>query len=296
MKSKISVLLIITILIMSLCGCGGKEVVVSYNEGDETVKADALFEEGNAEELRLLCEIISGNNDDPESRDNFFYYMLIKIASIAENNEEDKYEIALDVLDTCLSLPLTKAVVSDGLKQYYSIIDSRLTEKTKEYLIGKWKRTDSTLLTGTTVEVKETENGLVSVITGLPDDDTLKFRIGDVKWDNIQFSNHKMFYFFDLTTEEIKGVENYYKDETSAAYIYSGATARINFDNNSITVRYEKDDMTSGASQIWVKVGSEDENVGYEELITENIEVGISDEILDDEAPAEADENAEEAN
>ena len=266
MKSKISLFLIIAIFTLCLSACSGtKEVEVSYEEGIETVRADKLFEKNSAEALKALCRVMSKNNDDPQKRDNFFYYMIIKVATIAENNEEDKYETALEVIDTCLTLPLTQAVVSDNMKKYYNIIDTRLTEKTKKYLIGKWKRADTTLMAGSTVEVTEGENGLVAKITGLPDSE-LKFKIGDIKWDNIQFANRKMFFFSDLSTEENEGIENYYKDAASAVYIYAGATGKINFDNNTIAIQYEKSDMTSGGTQLWVKMGTEHENLGFDVL------------------------------
>lgn len=273
---------------LSLCGCsGGEEVVVSYEEGDETLRADMLFEEGSTAELKLLCKTMSGNNDDPETRDNFFYYILIKIASIAENEEEDKYETALEVMDTCLKLPLTQAVVSDGLKQCYRIIDGKLTEKTKEYLIGRWRRTDTTLMSGAVIEVIRSGDSLEAKIMGLPDDESLRFRIGDTKWTNIQFANHQKFFFSDLSTEEIDGIENYYKDEAAAVYVYSEAVANINFNNDTITVSYEKSDMTSGANQIWVKLGSGHEEAGYDELLAENEQQSAAEEAEDALVPEE---------
>ena len=100
MKTKISIILVIALLITCFSGCAGtKEVTVSYNEGSETQYADELFEQNNSQELKKMCQTMSGNNDNPETRDNFFYYILIKIATIAENNEEEKFHTALDVLD-----------------------------------------------------------------------------------------------------------------------------------------------------------------------------------------------------
>ena len=75
MKTKISIILVIALLITCFSGCAGtKEVTVSYNEGSETQYADELFEQNNSQELKKMCQIMSGNNDNPETRDNFLEY------------------------------------------------------------------------------------------------------------------------------------------------------------------------------------------------------------------------------
>lgn len=267
---------LITIMIITICltGCSQhKEVEISYTSCPETEAADKYFDEGKTDELKTLCKAMAANNDNPEERDNFFYYMLIKVASVTENAEEDKYTDMLNVLDTCLSLPLAQPAVSDGLKQYYAIIDNHLTQNTKQYIVGRWKRIDTTVLSGTIIEVinDETE-GLKSEIISLPKNDSLKFNTGDLKWTNIQFANYKKFFFSDLTTEKVSQQENYYDVNTdNAIKVYSGAAGEIDFDNNTIKITYEKSNVTGGAEQVWVKVGSENEKAYTQKLLEKKL-------------------------
>lgn len=250
MKSKLSIFIIISILVLSLCGCSQtEETVITYTPNSETQQADTFFDTNNIDELKKLCAVMSINSESPEARDNFFNYMIVKLDDIIENKKEDKYEMSMTILGTCLKLPLAQNIVVNTMEQQYHTLDDILTEKTKEYLIGTWK-TGTDEASQYTIEVKNSESGLVSYITSVPENS--KFSIGDTKWTGIHFANHKKFFLSDLTIE--KSSISSYDDIDNHVQVYSGATADISFDTNTIVISYEKGDANNGYNSVWEKV------------------------------------------
>lgn len=259
------ILSIITAAVLAVCAmtaCGGEEEKIAYTETTETQNAELMFAANDLAGLTNLCQAMAENNDDKETRDNFFAYFLGRVSKVDSDNDEKLYETTVSVIDKCLQYPLTSATLVSGLQKTYNSIDTKMIEKTKEYMMGKWRRIDTTFLSGTVIEVQnDPEFGFMSRITALPDDPDLKFRVGDIKWADIEFANHKMFFLSDMTTTETTGQKSYYKNEDSAVNSFRGATAILDFDKDTITVTYDRaSSVTSGARQVWIKVGTENDN------------------------------------
>ncbi len=211
MKKKI--LSIITAAALAACAmtaCGGEEEKIAYTETTETQNAELMFAANDLAGLTNLCQAMAENNDDKETRDNFFAYFLDRVSKVDSDNDEKLYETTVSVIDKCLQYPLTSATLVSGLKKTYNSIDTKMIEKTKE---------------------------------------------------DIEFANHKMFFLSDMTTTETTGQKSYYKNEDSAVNSFRGATAILDFDKDTITVTYDRaSSVTSGARQVWIKVGTENDN------------------------------------
>ena len=239
-----------------LCSCSNT-FTVSYDTTNTIERAEKLYKEGNYTGYIDFCKTMAGNNDDKTDRDNFFNYVLVKFADIDQNNSEAEYEKALEILSACIKLPLTQDHVVNGLKATYNHIDSKLIKKSEQYLVGsKWKREDDTNLNDSEIEIyKDEEGNICSKIISLPDGESTNFKIGDVKWKNVIFSNHKTFYLFDKSNAEIN-VETYYKDSGKTVSSYIGATAKIDFEKNTIALIYDSSDSQGNIrSQLWHKIG-----------------------------------------
>ena len=259
MKTKLILLVAILCIAFSACGSGsGNEL--TYTPDGTTEQAERMFENNSAADLVNLSRVMAGNNDYKDEQNNYFNYLLAKITDIDTNNINDKYSLCLEVMDVCLDEPLTQAHVISGFKQLYFNIDTKLTEETKQYMLGEWLRIDRTSYAGMRVEVLEDEEfGFCSKITAIPEDTSGGFRIGDIKWNDVQFANHNKFYMQDLVVEE-NGAETYYKNTSKTTNKVKGSTATINFDKDTISIRYDSAGGVSiGSSQLWVKVGSASE-------------------------------------
>lgn len=261
-KKIISIITAAALAACAMTACGGDEEQIAYTETTEIQNAELMFAANDLAGLTNLCQAMAENNDDKATRDNFFAYFLDRVSKVDSDNDERLYATTVSVIDKCLQYPLTSATIVNGLQKTYNSIDTKMIEKTKEYMMGKWRRIDTTSLSGTVIEVQnDPEFGFISRITALPDDPDLKFRIGDIKWADIEFANHKMFFLSDMTTTETTGQKSYYKNEDSAVSSFRGATAILDPDKNTITVTYDRaSSVTSGARQVWVKVGTENDN------------------------------------
>ncbi len=252
MKNIIFTICAVT-LCFALCACGGDNTF-SYNQTPSVTYAENLYNDGNYTQFKEFCDTMSGNNDDKEERDNFFNYVLIKAATVDSEETKDEYEGMLDIISACLELPLTQDYVVNGLKAVYNSIDTKLTEQSKEYLLGVWERADSTTLSGAKIEVYYNDDGLLeSKFIGLPDAATTNFKINDIKWKNLQFANYKCFYLSDMANSEINA-ETFYKNSDKTISSYRGATANINFEQNIISIKYDSpDSVSTGGYQTWKK-------------------------------------------
>ncbi len=261
-KKFISIITAAALAACAMTACGGDEEEIAYTETTEIQNAELMFAANDLTGLTSLCQAMAENNDDKETRDNFFAYFLDRVSRVDSENDERLYTTTVSVIDKCLQYPLTSATLVSGLQKTYNNIDTKMIEKTKEYMLGKWRRIDTTSLAGTVVEVQnDSEFGFISRITALPDDPDLKFKIGDIKWADIEFANHKMFFLSDMTTTETTGQKSYYKNDDSAVSSFRGATAILDPDKDTITVTYDRaSSVTSGARQVWVKVGTENDN------------------------------------
>ena len=146
------------------------------------------------------------------------------------------------------------------IKWYKGICNSAsiFTEETKKYILGKWTRAGKTSMAGTVIEVMQDDKGVYCArVSAIPEDTTTPYAVNDTKWKNIQFANNSTFFFSDLTAKEN---DDSYKVGAGTVSIYSGATAIIDFENNTITVEHEKSDISNGLSQVWVKEGFESED------------------------------------
>ena len=269
MKSRISIFIAIVIVMISLCSCGNKQYELTYSERLETRNADSYFEQNDQDSLKQLCTSMASRNDDPEARENFFNYLIAKTDKIITNKEEDKYETTLDIIATCLELPLAQEPVVSRLRANYRAIDLRLTEKSQNYISGKWLRVDvaTMSLTGTEIEIsKNTQGGYHAIVCGLPEGKNTPYAMSDIKWTNIQFANNKKFFFSDLTARE--NSDSYHMG-SHAVPVYSGAVGVIDNEKNIISVTYEKSDVSSELNQFWVKEGFEAECLTYLEEIAE---------------------------
>ena len=259
MKNKIILFFAVIIMCLTLaaCGAGNDQGTLTYTPNSTTEQADSMFENGNTVDLQNLCEVMAGNNDHPEERDNFFNYILAKVVEFDTTDDQSKYSGCLEVIETCLNQPLTQAHVVSGLKQAYVNMDTKLTEQTKQYMTGKWRRIDNTIMSGMIVEVFDSEEfGFCSKVVALPDGSDVQFKINDIKWNDIQFANHKKFYLHDLVTEESSGT-TYYKNDSKTVTKLKGATATINFEKDTIVINYDAaSGVTTGSHQVWLKVGS----------------------------------------
>ena len=150
MKIKSIILLIIISLLF--CSCSNS-YTVAYDTTSTIEHAEKLYNEGNYNGYIEFCKTMAGNNDDKDDRDNFFNYVLVKFAKIDQDNSESEYKKALEILSACIKLPLTQEHVVTGLKATYNHIDTKLILKSQEYLIGKWKREDSSNLNNSIIEV-----------------------------------------------------------------------------------------------------------------------------------------------
>ncbi len=241
------------VLCFALCACTVSNTV-TYNKTPSVTYAESLYNDGDYNNFKQFCTTMSGNNDNKDERDNFFNYILTKATTVDSKNASDEYLQMLDIISACLELPLTQDYVVNGLKSVYNSIDSKLTEQSKDYLLGVWERADSSKLNGSKIEVYYNEDGaLESRFIGLPDAETTSFKINDIKWTNLQFANYKCFYLLDMANSEIN-IETYYKNDDKTISTYRGATANIDFDQNTIYIKYDSpDSVTSGAYQTWKK-------------------------------------------
>ena len=256
MKSKLSILIVMCMLLGSFCGCSvNDDTAIVFEETTQTGQADAFFEQKDATELKKLCAQIALNTTNAEDKDNFFNYLITKIDYIIENGEEDKYVMTLDLLDSCIKLPLTDASLVSALRNQYHNIDTLLIEKSKEYILGEWKMLGTLTNQDYMIDVKNGENGIEAFITSVTD--ISKFDVGDVKWTNIHFANYKEFYLSVLTSEKNLGFESEYADNKSFVYVYSGAKGSIDFENEKIVVSYEKSDINDGSNTVWARPDAE---------------------------------------
>jgi hypothetical protein len=251
MKIKSIILLIMVSLL--LCSCSNS-FTVAYDTTNSIERAEKLYNEGNYNGYIDFCKTMAGNNDDKAERDNFFNYVLVKFAKVDQDNSEAEFNNALKILSECIKLPLTQQHIVTGLKATYNHIDTKLILKSHQYLIGKWKREDSSNLNNAVIEVYKDEDGnLVSKVKSLPDGESTKFKIGDIKWKDITFANHKTFYLSDKSNAEIN-VETYYKNNEKTISSYVGATANIDFENNTIILTHDSADSQGNIHrQVWKK-------------------------------------------
>ena len=253
MKIKSIILLIIISLLLCSCGNG---FTVAYDTTSTIERAEKLYNEGNYNGYIEFCKTMAGNNDDKAERDNFFNYVLVKFARIDQDNIEAEFKNSLKILEECIKLPLTQEHIVTGLKATYNHIDTKLIIDSQDYLLGKWKREDSSNLNNSVIDVyKDEEGNIVSKLRSLPDGETTKFKIGDIKWKDITFANYKTFYLYDKSNEQIN-IETYYKDSEKTISSYVGATATIDFENNKITLTHDSADNQGNIHrQVWHKIG-----------------------------------------
>lgn len=273
MKSKISIIMIAVMLVCSCvftsCSDNNDEVIITYTETDTIKKADGLFNDKEEDKLIDLCTEMALENKDSDTRENFLMYILAKATEIDEQNKEELYPLSLKAMKICMKQPVASSTITNGLRDIYRNIDGKLTELTKEFLKGKWVRTDNSSLSGMVVLVEESsEEGLIAKIISVPSKETRKFKQNDIKWQNINFANHEKFYFSDLASEET--IETSHTGESTSKIIntYKGAVATIDFEKHSIKIVYTiKENVTSGAKQTWTKEGFE--NIEKEEVAEE---------------------------
>jgi hypothetical protein len=273
MKTKISIIMIAVMLVCSCvftsCSDNNDEVIITYTETDTIKKADGLFNNKEEEKLIDLCTEMALENKDSDTRENFLMYILAKATEIDEQNKEELYPLSLKAMKICMKQPVASSTITNGLRDIYKNIDGKLTELTKEFLKGKWVRTDNSSLSGMVVLVEESlEEGLIAKIISVPSKETKKFKQNDIKWQNINFANHEKFYFSDLASEET--IETSHTGESTSKIIntYKGAVATIDFEKHSIKIVYTiKENVTSGARQTWTKEGFE--NIEKEEVAEE---------------------------
>lgn len=248
---KTFIIILTVVLAFVLCSCGGKSVI-SYEETPSVTYAENLYNT-NFEQYKEFCSTMAGNNDDKQERDNFFNYVLVKAATVDSENAESEYINTLDYIAECLKLPLTQHHVVNGLKSIYNSIDTKLTEKSKQYMLGKWRRVDASVLSGAAIEVYINQDGeYESKFTGLPDAETTSYKIGDIKWKNLQFANYKTVYLQDLVNFKIN-TETYYKSDDKTVSEYKGATGQIMFEQNKIVIVYDSKGI-SDTHQTWEKI------------------------------------------
>jgi hypothetical protein len=265
MKKKL-ILTVFALCMVLLCACGANtDSDILYTPDATTEQADRLFESKSENELIALSMTMAGNNDFKEEQNNYFNYLLAKITDIDTNNDSDKYTMCLNIIKKCLKEPLTQANVIAGFKQLYYNIDTKLSQETMEYMKGEWLRIDKTSNSGMKVRVDyDEELGLCARISALPEGATNAFRIGDVKWNSIEFANYGKFYLNDLVIEELTG-KTYYKNDSKTTSILKGSTATIDTEKGTIRIKYDSaSGVTSGANQLWAKIGSESE-IAYKE-------------------------------
>ena len=260
MKKKL-IITVIAICMILLCACGAdtdNELV--YTPNATTEQADRLFDSNAENELINLSLTMAGNNDYKEEQNNYFNYLLAKITEIDEYNISDKYTMCLKVISKCLKEPLTQANVISGFKQLYFNIDTKLSQETMEYMKGEWLRVDKSGNAGMRVKVEyDEELGLNAKISALPEGATSAFRIGDVKWHNIKFANYQKFYMNDLVIEE-SNAKTYFKNDSKTTSKLRGSTATIDCEKGTLRIKYDSaSGVTSGANQLWAKIGSESE-------------------------------------
>ena len=283
MKKTLTVLLIF-LMCISLFGCGSKKEQLTYEETFSTNQAEKLFSEEKYDDFKELCKIMSGNNDDPQDRDNFFNFVALHFEEINKSNNREKFKPSLEIISECLKLPLTQQPVIKSLKTTHASIDKKLTEQSKEYIIGKWQRRDETNLNGMVMEIQKDKNGnLMGKIVSVPDADTTTFKTGDAKWINIIFANHKTIYFSDKANSEIN-TQMYYTNDSKTVSSYKGAIATINFDYNTMVVEYDSTPLE------YISVSEQQVSDNTDE-ITEDDNTGISDD--ENSEDTEKDENEE---
>ena len=277
MKAKISIIMVVVMLVCSCaftsCTDKNDDDIITYIETDTITKAEGLFNKNEEDKLIDLCTEMAVENKDTQTRENFLMYILAKTNEINETNAENLYPISLKVMETCMKQPVSSKIITSGLRSNYRDIDKKLTEKTKEFLKGKWIRTDNSSLAGMVLLVEESmEEGLTAKILSIPDKETKKFILNDTKWQNINFANHKKFYFSDLASEET--IETNYTGEVTSkiSNTYKGAVGKIDFDKKKIKITYTiKENVTSGANQTWTKESFENIE-DEEEDVSEEIE------------------------
>ena len=275
MKSKISIIMMVIILtctcMFTSCSEKKDENIITYTETDKIKKADGLFGNDTEDKLIDLCTEMVLENKDNDTRENFLMYILAKTTEIDKQRKEDLYPLALNVIKTCIKQPVASITITNGLRTNYKIIDEKLTEITKEFLKGKWIRADKSSLCGMVVLVEETEeDGLAARIISVPSKETRKFKTNDIKWKELNFANHEKFYFSDLACEET--IETNYTGEVTSKVLntYKGAVGTIDFDKNKIKIKYTiKENVTSGANQVWIKEGYEQDAENEEEISEE---------------------------
>ncbi len=276
MKAKTSIIMVVVILICSCaftsCSYKNDDNIITYTETDTIKKAEELFNSNAEDKLIDLCTEMAVENKDTQTRENFLMYILAKTNEINTENKEELYHVSLKVMQTCMKQPVASKIITSGLRSNYRNIDEKLTEITKEFLKGKWSRTDSSPLAGMVLIVEESmEEGLVARISYIPDSKVGKFKLNDIKWKNLNFANHEKFYFSDLASEETIETSHAGEVTSKISSTYKGAVAKIDFDKHQIKITYTiKENVTSGASQTWTKEGFE--NTEDEEEINEEIE------------------------
>ena len=251
---KFSFTICAAVLCLTLCSCGSDNTI-TYEQTPSVIYAENLYNDGDYAHFMEFCDTMSQNNDDKADRDNFFNYILIKASTVDSEEKSDEYGQMLDIISVCLDLPLTQGYVISGLESVYNGIDAKLTEQSKEYLLGVWERYDDTNLSGAKIEVYYNDDGkLESRFIDLPDGDATNFKINDIKWKNVQFANYKCFYLSDMMNSEITE-KSYYQSQDKTVSSYRGATANINFDENTISIKYDTpQSVTVGGYQVWKKV------------------------------------------
>ncbi len=259
MKTKLILLVAILCIVFSACG-SNTDNELTYTPDGTTEQAERMFENNAVDDLVNLSRVMAGNNDYKDEQNNYFNYLLAKITEVDANNISDKYDICLNVMEACLDEPLTQAHIIYGFKALCLNIDTKLTEETKQYMLGEWLRIDKNNYAGMRVRVvNDEEFGFCSRISAIPEEASTAFRINDVKWNSVQFANHKKFYLQDMIIEKTGG-ETYYKNTSKTTSKLKGATATIDPEKGTISIKYDSTgNVTVGSSQMWVKVGSESE-------------------------------------
>ena len=282
----------LALCMLLLCACGANtDSDIAYTPNATTEQADRYFENNDENDLLALTLTMAGNNDYKEEQDNYFNYLLARITEIDTNNVSDKYTMCLNVIKRCLKEPLTQANVISGFKQLYFNIDTKLTQETMEYMKGEWLRIDKTGNSGMRVRVDyDEEYGFCGKISALPEGATSAFKIGDIKWNNIEFANYGKFYLHDLVIEE-STAKTYFKNDSKTTSKLKGSTATIDTEKGTIRIKYDSaTGVTSGSSQIWTKVGSESEASYKNGTFYDN----ENEEEADENGEAQSDESTEE--
>ena len=241
---------------------------ISPSEMRAFSEANLAFSKGDYKDVLMLLEGLDAFSGESIYLDSAYYIFVEQIqnarkehsaddavAAISEylgrsNNEEAVKDTLVEVFSEEInSRDYSSFVFMKGIldqttdygfsKELCDIFDEAYKQRVTAFLLGEWVREDDTPMNGAVLTVIGNEDILCGVLTDLSNTTEKGFKVGDLKWSNIEIYDSEY-----LTLDDISTTGN-----------SRSATVIINYEENTILLHHISSGFNGsyGLDQLWRK-------------------------------------------